>query len=52
MLEKALGDALVEGGWLADDTPDHYRFGAVDFAKAAVAATALTLRCEPAEATR
>jgi len=27
---KALGDALVEGGWLADDTPDLYRFGAVE----------------------
>jgi hypothetical protein len=31
LLEKALGDALVEGGWLADDTPTEYRFGAVDF---------------------
>lgn len=30
-LEKALGDALVAGGWLPDDTPDHYRFGAVAF---------------------
>ena len=29
ILEKALGDALVEGRWLADDTPEHYRFGAV-----------------------
>ena len=29
LLEKALGDALVEGGWLEDDTPEHYRFGAV-----------------------
>ena len=26
VLEKALGDALVKGGWLDDDTPDHYRF--------------------------
>lgn len=25
-LEKALGDALVNGGWLADDTPDTFRF--------------------------
>lgn len=30
VVEKALGDALVEGGWLADDTPDRYRFGAVE----------------------
>jgi hypothetical protein len=30
-LEKALGDALVNGGWLADDTPDLFRFGAVTF---------------------
>jgi hypothetical protein len=27
ILEKALGDALVEGGWLSDDTADQYRFG-------------------------
>lgn len=27
ILEKALGDALVEGGWLADDTSEQYRFG-------------------------
>lgn len=30
ILEKALGDALVEGRWLADDVPDLYRFGAVE----------------------
>jgi len=30
-LEKALGDALVNGGWLPDDTPEHYRFGEVVF---------------------
>lgn len=30
-LEKALGDALVNGGWLPDDTPAHFRFGAVVF---------------------
>jgi len=30
VLEKALGDALVEGGWLPDDTSDLYCFGAVD----------------------
>lgn len=26
-LEKALGDALVEGGWLADDDWDRFEFG-------------------------
>lgn len=29
LLEKALGDALVNGGWLPDDTPEHFRFGRV-----------------------
>jgi hypothetical protein len=27
LLEKALGDALVEGGWLRDDDWDRYEFG-------------------------
>lgn len=27
MLEKALGDALVQGGWLEDDDWEHYEFG-------------------------
>jgi hypothetical protein len=31
MIEKALGDALVNGGWIADDTPEHYRMGRVVF---------------------
>lgn len=26
LLEKALGDILVEGGWLPDDTADFYTF--------------------------
>lgn len=30
ILEKALGDALVEGGWLADDTAEYYRFGGLE----------------------
>lgn len=30
-LEKALGDALVAGGYLADDTPEQFTFGAVTF---------------------
>jgi Holliday junction resolvase RusA-like endonuclease len=25
-ISKPLGDALVKGGWLADDTPDYYEF--------------------------
>lgn len=32
LLEKSLGDALVEGGWLDDDTPDYFAFNAVTFA--------------------
>ena len=44
ILEKALGDALTAGGWLPDDTPDHYRFGAVDLVSPAPEAlTTLTL---------
>jgi hypothetical protein len=31
LLEKALGDALQEGGWLQDDTPDQYRFRGLVF---------------------
>lgn len=31
LLEKALGDALVNGGWLPDDTPANYRFATVTF---------------------
>jgi len=29
LIEKALGDILQQGGWLEDDTPEHYSFGAV-----------------------
>jgi hypothetical protein len=46
ILEKALGDALVEGGWLEDDTPDHFRFGAVDFAQADAPETRVLLGIE------
>jgi hypothetical protein len=31
MLEKALGDVLVSGGWIEDDTPDQFRFGDCEF---------------------
>lgn len=30
LLEKALGDVL-QTGWLPDDTPEYFRFGAVEF---------------------
>lgn len=30
-LEKACGDALVNGGWLPDDTPEHFEFGDLVF---------------------
>ena len=44
-LEKALGDVLVSGRWLTDDTPDHYRFGGVVFSSTAGPHnTVLTLR--------
>lgn len=31
LLEKALGDALVNGRWLPDDTPEHFTFERVHF---------------------
>jgi hypothetical protein len=31
LLEKTLGDTLVNGGWLADDDADAFTFGAVTF---------------------
>lgn len=31
LLEKCMGDALVNGRWLQDDTPDFFIFGAVHF---------------------
>jgi hypothetical protein len=31
LLEKCLGDALVNGGWLDDDTPDLFSFAGVEF---------------------
>jgi hypothetical protein len=33
LLDKACGDALVNGGWLPADTPGHYRFADVTFDK-------------------
>ena len=44
LLEKALGDALTNGGWLPDDTPDEYEFGKVHFeSESGPARTVLTL---------
>lgn len=31
ILEKCLGDALVNGGWLPDDTPEHFVFTTITF---------------------
>jgi hypothetical protein len=47
LLEKALGDALVEGGWLEDDTADHFEFGRVFFSEQrGDPLTAITLHAE------
>jgi hypothetical protein len=44
-LEKALGDALVNGGWLSDDTPEHFHFDTLVFKhEPGVRATRLLLR--------
>lgn len=31
LLEKAIGDALVNGRWIPDDTPEHFEFERVHF---------------------
>lgn len=31
LLEKSLGDALVNGRWLLDDTPEYFTFGELTF---------------------
>jgi len=50
ILEKALGDALVEGGWLPDDDWDHYEFGRLRYAYAKGDAwTALTIHASRAD---
>ncbi|MDE2106789.1 MAG: hypothetical protein KGL39_56765 [Patescibacteria group bacterium] len=41
IIEKALGDALVEGGWLVDDTAEQFHFGAVQIMAPAPAAETL-----------
>ena len=46
-IEKALGDALQNGGWLPNDTPEHYRFGAVEFRIGDAPLTVVVLDCWP-----
>jgi hypothetical protein len=44
-LEKAPGDALVNGDWIADDTPAQFRFGELIFKhEPGVRATRILLR--------
>lgn len=44
MVEKALGDALQAGGWLADDSWEHFEFGRLRYAYVKdECATAITL---------
>lgn len=31
LLDKSIGDALVNGQWLLDDTSDYYRFASLSF---------------------
>lgn len=31
LLSKSFGDAAVNGRWIPDDTPEHYRFKSVQF---------------------
>lgn len=53
MLEKALGDVLQVGGWLADDSTDQFRFGRLEFAetKPKPGLTVLMLECHTDEST-
>lgn len=43
LLEKCLGDALVNGRWLKDDTPEFFRFDRILFALGARKETILIL---------
>lgn len=50
LLEKALGDALTNGGWLEDDTADLFRFAQLDFdAEVGAPRTLVTLTTTPEE---
>lgn len=46
LLEKCLGDALVNGRWLEDDTPKFFHFAGVTFVKGAKR-TKIVLDCTP-----
>jgi hypothetical protein len=47
VLEKCLGDALVNGRWLADDTPAEFSFGEIEFQVGAAPSTELILVTPP-----
>jgi hypothetical protein len=49
LLEKALGDALVNGGWLEDDTGAEFSFGSVTFEVGPRPQTLLVLAAFPYE---
>jgi hypothetical protein len=49
-LEKALGDALVNGRWLPDDTPEHFTFGELTFEQPGPGRTTVTLQINGEEA--
>lgn len=44
VLSKALGDALVNGGWLADDTDEHWRLTLINDRDRGKATTYVRLR--------
>lgn len=46
ILEKCLGDALVNGGWISDDTPDEFHFDRVTFLTKGKPETTLILETE------
>ena len=47
LLEKCIGDALVNGRWLSDDTPEFFHFAGVTFVQGKKL-TKLILDCTPA----
>jgi hypothetical protein len=49
LLEKSLGDALVNGGWLEDDTGAEFSFGSVAFEVGPRPQTLLVLAAFPSE---
>lgn len=45
-ISKPLGDALKEGGWILDDTPDHYAFERVRISDRRAAKRTMVLHIE------